>query len=68
MALAKFLITTNSVNKFDLLLTNAPLLHPLKTSKNVRFSDFFIGYRSETLDQNGLICLEIIAKHRLLYF
>ena len=36
-------------------LTNVPLLYPLKTSENRRFSDVFKGYRSGTLVVNGLI-------------
>ena len=39
------------INPFS---TNAPLLHLLKTSKNLRFSDVFRGYRSEALIENGL--------------
>ena len=42
----------NYVNPFS---TNAPLLHPLKTSENLRFSHLIKGYRSGTLVQNGLI-------------
>ena len=34
--------------------SNVPLLYPLKTSENLRFSDVFIGYRGETLVKNGL--------------
>ena len=41
-----------SYNPFS---TNVPLLHPLKTSENPRFSDVFRGYRSGTLIENGLI-------------
>ena len=32
--------------------TNVPLLCPLITSKNRRFSDFYRGYRSGTMVQN----------------
>ena len=32
---------------------NGPLLYPLKSSENIRFS-VFRGYRSETLVENGL--------------
>ena len=39
------------INPFS---TSAPLLHPLKTSENRRFSDVFRGYRSGTLVENGL--------------
>ena len=35
-------------------LTNVPLLYPLKTSENLRFSDDFRGYRGGTLVENGL--------------
>ena len=38
------------VNPFS---TNVPLLYPLKTSENFRFSDVFRGYRSGTLVENG---------------
>ena len=34
--------------------TNVPLLYPLKTSEDLRFSDVFRGYRSGTLAENGL--------------
>ena len=34
--------------------TNVSLLYPLKTSENLRFSDVFRGYRSETLVENRL--------------
>ena len=40
---------------FNPFSTNAPLLYPLKTSKNHRFSEVFRGYRSGTLVENGLI-------------
>ena len=33
--------------------TNVSLLHPLKTSQNLRFSDVFRGYRSGKLVENG---------------
>ena len=38
-----------SVNHFQ------PLLYPLKTSENSRFSDGFREYRSGTLVENGLM-------------
>ena len=41
------------INPFS---TNVPLLYPLKT-ENLRFSDVFRKYRSETLVENGLIHL-----------
>ena len=36
------------------LVTNHPLLYPLKTSEYLRFSDVFRVYRSEKLVENGL--------------
>ena len=39
------------INPFS---TNVPLLYPLKTSENRRFSNVFRGYRSGTLVENGL--------------
>ena len=39
------------LNPFSIIF---PLLYPLKTSKNRRFSDVFRGYRSGTLIENGL--------------
>ena len=41
-----------AINPFP---TNVPLLYPLRTSKNLRFSDIFRGYKSGTLAENGLI-------------
>ena len=40
------------INSFS---TNVPLLYPLKTLENLRFSDVFRGYRSGTLVENELI-------------
>ena len=37
--------------------SHVPLLYPLKTSENLRFS-VFRGYRSGTLVENGLIKLQ----------
>ena len=37
-----------------LFSTNVPILYPLKTSENYRFSDVFRGYGIGTLDENGL--------------
>ena len=34
---------------------NVPLLSPLKTSDNQRFSDIFKGYKNETVEWNGLV-------------
>ena len=42
---------------FNLFSTNIPLLYPLKTSENVRFSDFFRGYKSGALVEYELIGL-----------
>ena len=39
------------INPFS---TNVPLLYPLETSENQRFSDIFRGYRSGTLVENDL--------------
>ena len=47
-----WLVLTRPINPFS---TNVPLLYPLKTSENLRFSDVFRGYRIETLVENGLI-------------
>ena len=40
-----------SINQFS---TNVPLLDPLKTLENWRFSNVFRGYRSGTMVENGL--------------
>ena len=40
---------------FNPFSTNVPLLYPLKTSENRRFSDVFSRYRSGTLVENGLM-------------
>ena len=42
-------LLNSSFNPFS---TNVPLLYPLKTSENLRFSDVFRGYRSATLVAN----------------
>ena len=44
--------TEEIINPFS---TNVPLLHPLKTSVTLRFSDVFRGYRSRILVKNGLM-------------
>ena len=47
------------INSFS---TNVPLLYPLKTSENLRFSNIFSRYRSGTLVENELItnlCLKL---------
>ena len=53
---------------FDLFSTNAPVLYPLKTSENFRFSDVFSGYGSGAFVENELICLEIIVKYQTALF
>ena len=47
-----FLLSKNAFNPFS---KNVPLLYPLKTSENEKFSDVFRGGRSGTLVENGLI-------------
>ena len=44
-------ISNSNINPFS---TKVPLLYPLKTFENRRFSDVFRGYRSGTLVENGL--------------
>ena len=44
-----------SCDLFNPFLTNVPLLYPMKTLENRRFSDVFRGYRSGTFVENGLI-------------
>ena len=39
---------------FNPFSTNVPLLYPLKTSENWKFSDIFRRYRSGTLFENEL--------------
>ena len=36
------------------MFNNVPLLYPLKTSENQKFSDVFRGHRSGALVENGL--------------
>ena len=63
----KYPSTLQTFNPFS---TNVPLLYPLKTSKNRRFSDVFRGYRSGTLVENDLIKLNkqpLIARFGQLY-
>ena len=50
-------LTKNIYNseKIDPFLANVPILHPLKTPENERFSDVFRGYKLGTLATNGLI-------------
>ena len=39
---------------FNAFLVNVPILHPLKTPENLRFSGVFRGYEMGTLARNGL--------------
>ena len=48
--------------------TNVPLLFPLKTSENLRFSDVFRGYKSGTLVEYGLIRKKVIIAVNLVAF
>ena len=45
-------ITEELINPF---LANVPILYPLKTPENQRFSGVFRGYKSTALARNGLI-------------
>ena len=51
------MLTKNIYNseKSNPFLANAPILYPLKTPENERFSDVFRGYKLGTLATNGLI-------------
>ena len=54
----KYQIATLAISArkvFNPFSTNIPLLYPLKTSENLRFSDVFWRYRSGTWAENGLI-------------
>ena len=42
-------------SNFNLFITNAPILYPLKTQDNIWFSGFFRGYKMGTLAGNGLL-------------
>ena len=44
----------SNIKRINPFSTNVPLLYPLKTTENLRFSDVFRGYRSGTLVENGL--------------
>ena len=46
-------LKTNKNSNINPFLANVPLLYPLKTSENLRFSDVSRGYRSGTLVKNG---------------
>ena len=37
----------------NLFLANVPILYPLKTPENIRFSGVFRRYKMETLARNG---------------
>ena len=50
--LTKNIYNSEKINPF---LANAPILYPLKTPENERFSDVFRGYKLGTLAANGLI-------------
>ena len=39
----------------NLFLVNVSFLYPLKTSENLSFSNFFMGYRKNTLAETGLL-------------
>ena len=47
------------INPFS---TNVPLPYPLKTSENLRFSEVFREYRSETLVENGFSYSSFVCK------
>ena len=42
------------INAFNPFLANVPILYPLKTPENQRFSGVFRGYKMGTLARNGL--------------
>ena len=52
--------------------TNVPLLYPLKTSENLRFTDVFRGYRSGTLVESGLsfkfFCVSILITETVVHY
>ena len=52
--MAKINLKKTSRDFLDPFSTNVPLLYPLKTSVNQRFSGVFRSYRSGTLVENGL--------------
>ena len=47
-----FIMVTLRLNPF---LANVPILYPLKTPENQRFSDIFTGYKMGTLARNELM-------------
>ena len=54
LAIANLLSKVKTKHFLTHFQQNAPLLYPLKTSENRRFSDIYWGYRSGTLVENGL--------------
>ena len=59
-----FVYTMILVNPF---LANVPILYPLKTPENQRFSDVFRGYKMGTLARNGLIIKVTVIGQRFKY-
>ena len=62
-----FLHQTENITQyqnFNPFSSNAPLLYPLKTSENLRFSDIFRGYRIGTLLENGLRIFQMKLSQR----
>ena len=62
-----FLHQTESITQyqnFNPFSSNVPLLYPLKTSENLRFSDIFRGYRIGTLLENGLRIFQMKLSQR----
>ena len=49
--------------EFNPFSTNVPLLCPLITSKNRRFSDFYRGYRSGTMVESRFKKCAILKKY-----
>ena len=50
-------LKTNKNSNINPFSANVPLLYPLKTSENRRFSEVFRGFTSGRLVKNELICL-----------
>lgn len=44
----------SQVTTFNKLSVNIPLLHPLKTSENCRFSNVFMEYGTRIMVENGV--------------
>ena len=55
---------------FNSFLANVPILYPLKTPENQRFSGVFREYKMRTLARDGLINTHLKKKigHNLLFF